>query len=235
MPVAAAIGDGSVRVRLGVEDREPREQREVGDLELDLPLVVLDHGGHRHLAAGARGGGDAGERRDVERAAHAVGLARHEEEALLLARAAPMREHRVRHLRRVHHRAAAHRQEGVGSRLLGGGRAALDPPSTSPAGTSSKTPANSRPPSARPASTLSTRPVARMTGSVTTRTRLAPSFRNSKPVELEQVPPGDDPSGGGVLVEVLEAAQRRAVERRVSRHQDASSRSWRPPSSSSRR
>src|SRR5215211_3408660 len=50
-------------------------------------------------------------------------------------------------------------------------------------GTSSKTPASSRPPSARPASTLSTRPVPRTTWSVTRKTRCAPSFWNSKPVE----------------------------------------------------
>ena len=45
---------GSVRGGLGVEDRQPREQREVRDLELDLLLVVLDHGRHRHLASRCR-------------------------------------------------------------------------------------------------------------------------------------------------------------------------------------
>ena len=110
---------------LRIEDRQPREEREVGDLELDLVLVVLDHRGHRHLAAGAGGGGHARQRGDVERPAHAVVLARHEEEALLVAGAAAVGEHRVGHLRRVHHRSAAHREERVGARLLGGGGAAL--------------------------------------------------------------------------------------------------------------
>ena len=48
-------------------------------------------------------------------------------------------------------------------------------------GTSSNTPATSRPPSAMPASTRSTRPVPRSIASVTTNTRCAPSFMNSKP------------------------------------------------------
>ncbi len=50
-------------------------------------------------------------------------------------------------------------------------------------GTWSKTPATSRPPSVTPASARSTRPVPRITSSVTTKTRWAPSFWNSKPVD----------------------------------------------------
>ena len=49
-------------------------------------------------------------------------------------------------------------------------------------GTPSKMPATSRPPSSTPACTLSIRPVPRITSSVTMKTRLAPSFMNSKPV-----------------------------------------------------
>ena len=56
-------------------------------------------------------------------------------------------------------------------------------------GTSSKTAATSRPPSTMPACTLSTSPVARMTPSVTTRTRVAPSFLNSKPVDSRRSRP----------------------------------------------
>ena len=48
-------------------------------------------------------------------------------------------------------------------------------------GTSSKTPVTSSPPSVTPASTLPTRPVSRITWSVTISGRLAPSFMNSKP------------------------------------------------------
>ncbi len=50
-------------------------------------------------------------------------------------------------------------------------------------GQPSKIPATSRPPSTMPASTFSTRPVPRTPGSVTTKTRCAPSFWNSKPVD----------------------------------------------------
>ena len=50
-------------------------------------------------------------------------------------------------------------------------------------GTSSNTPTGSRPPSVRPASTRSTSPVPLITSSVTTNTRCAPSFWNSKPAE----------------------------------------------------
>ena len=56
-------------------------------------------------------------------------------------------------------------------------------------GTLSKTPTTSSPPSATPASTRSTRPVPRITSSVTTKTRRAPSFWNSKPVELSRSRP----------------------------------------------
>ena len=48
--------------------------------------------------------------------------------------------------------------------------------------TASKTPATSRPPPSIPASTFSTRPVPRITASVTISGRFAPSFMNSKPV-----------------------------------------------------
>ena len=50
-------------------------------------------------------------------------------------------------------------------------------------GTWSNTPATSRPPSRTPSSARSTRPVPRITSSVTTNTRAAPSFWNSNPAE----------------------------------------------------
>ena len=236
MPVAAAIVRRQRPRGLGVEDREPREEREVGDLELDLLVRVLDHRRHRDLAAGAGGGRDAGERRDVERAAHAVVLARHQEEALLLARVAAVGEDRVGDLGRVHHGAAADREERVGARLLGGGGAVV-------ARRASRSPAaprrRCRPPRARrpprPPRPCSTRPVPRITSSVTTKTRRAPSFWNSKPVELEQVAPGDHPGRAGVLVEVLEPPERGPVQRGACLHQAASSRSSRPSCSSSAR
>jgi hypothetical protein len=56
-------------------------------------------------------------------------------------------------------------------------------------GTWSKTPASSRPPSPIPASTRSTRPVPRITSSVTRKTRRAPSFWNSKPVDSSRPRP----------------------------------------------
>ncbi len=56
-------------------------------------------------------------------------------------------------------------------------------------GTSSKMPATSRPPSTIPASTRSTRPVPRITWSVTRKTRRAPSFWNSKPVDSSRLRP----------------------------------------------
>jgi len=49
-------------------------------------------------------------------------------------------------------------------------------------GTESNTPATSRPPSVIPADTAPTRPVSRITSSVTIRGRSAPSMANSNPV-----------------------------------------------------
>ncbi len=56
-------------------------------------------------------------------------------------------------------------------------------------GTSSNTPAISSPSAVTPASTRSTSPVERITESVTTNTRRAPSLRNSKPVESSRSRP----------------------------------------------
>ena len=56
-------------------------------------------------------------------------------------------------------------------------------------GTSSKMPATSRPPFVIPASTSSTRPVPRITWSVTTKMRRAPSFWNSNPVDSSRSRP----------------------------------------------
>ena len=53
-----------------------------------------------------------------------------------------------------------------------------------------------------------------------------------EPGGAEQVAASDDPGRGGVLVEVLEAPQRGGVERGAGLHQAASSRSCRPCSSS---
>ena len=68
---------GSVRVASGSRIASRGNSGKSAISSLTLRLVVLDHRGHRHLAAGAGGGGDAGQRRDLERPAHAVVLARH--------------------------------------------------------------------------------------------------------------------------------------------------------------
>ena len=132
---------------LGVEDRQPREEREVGDLELDLLLVVLDHRGHRDLGAGAGGGGDAGQRGDLERPAHAVVLARQQEEALLLARAAAVGEHGVGHLRvSITEPPPTARNESAPASFAAAAQRSTTSVEES-CGTSSNTPATSSPPS----------------------------------------------------------------------------------------
>ncbi len=110
---------GRVAVRGRVEDRQPREQREVRHLHLQPLLGVLHHGRERHLRAGAGGGGDARERRQLLRPAHPVAVPRQAEEALPVADLAPVGEQHVGRLGRVHHGAAAHGEEGVGARLPG--------------------------------------------------------------------------------------------------------------------
>src|SRR4051812_45042206 len=134
MPVAAATLGGSVRVLSG--SRMARRGNSgksaissftlrsgsliTAAIETSLPvpavsglplgLGVFDPRGLGALAAGAGGGGEAGERRYVEGPAHAVALARHKEEPPLLGRAPAVGEDRVGALGRVHHRAAANRQ-----------------------------------------------------------------------------------------------------------------------------
>src|SRR5919112_5404622 len=232
---AGRRGDrGRQRARgLGIENRQPREQGEVGDLELHLALGVLDHRGHRDLAAGARRRGNAGKRRDVQRPAHAVVLARHQEEALLLGGAAAVGEDRVGHLRGVHHRAAADGQERVGAGLLGGSGAALDHVGRRVLRHLVEDPGHLQAAVGHAVLDALDQPGA--ANHLVGDHEDPPSalLLKLEAGRAEQVAPGDDPSRGGVLVEVLEAAQRGGVEGRAGFvHQAASSRSWRPCSSS---
>ena len=112
--------------RVRVEDREPRVQREIGELELDLCLGVLDHRGERDLGPGARGRGNARERSDRMRGAHAVVLAGQQEEALQVARRAAVGEEDAGGLGGVHHGSAAHGEQRVGAGLARRRRAGLD-------------------------------------------------------------------------------------------------------------
>ena len=71
---------------VGIEHGEPGVHRQVRDLELDVLVAILDHRGERDLRARARRGGDAGQRRELVRAAQALVVARQSEVALPLAR-----------------------------------------------------------------------------------------------------------------------------------------------------
>ncbi len=107
-----AVDCGSRIARRGISAKSPIWY-------LSVRLAVLDHGGEADLRAGSRGGRDARQRRQLERAPSAVVRARQAVVALPFARAAAVREEHVGDLRAVHHRAAAEREEGVGAALAG--------------------------------------------------------------------------------------------------------------------
>ena len=114
-----ARGRGDLRRQrargLGVEDRQPREQRQIPQLELDAGVVILHDRGDRDLRARSGCRRHARERGDVERRPHAVVGARERVQALVVVDCAPMREQRVGDLRGVHDRSAAHGEERVGA------------------------------------------------------------------------------------------------------------------------